>query len=566
MSTPLSKLGLLLADPADLRPMLADGLPDEATGSAPRPKKAPRGIDAFSLDAPDADPNELPLQRWGVIVPPGPEGDRALDAIAPLVRLREAEQGARAKIYRNAPVGGGLEEAAAWKTEVWQREEESERPRYLLILGEADQCTFEFQHALTNGAFVGRLHADSLDGYAAYAAKVVQWARKPSTSSLADALFHVTDDGTDATSMGRTYLVDPCADMARSALGRRRFPLGDIVELPQVEGVSDFLAGADRARPSVLLSVSHGLGGPGGAWGSVDQQRALQGALIVTGDESQGKDRLLTADRIARARFLPGGLWFCVACFGAGTPDRSVFYPWLAELRKVGAYRGRLDRVLESLPVEGSPPFLAAMPKAALANPEGPLAIVGHIDLAWTFSFTSSDLNRPTQGRAGRIFSSMQAMTRGSRAGVALDALMRSYREVNDELTAGYQAEEDARVWNRPSPIDPRRRGAAFMLRNDLRGYVLLGDPAVRLPLEGSGAREVPVAREEAVIVPPIARSLAAGPARDPMEMERAVHAMIRGDEAPRAIAARHGISRADLDAWVERYCAGGREALAKGN
>jgi hypothetical protein len=79
-------------------------------------------------------------------------------------------------------------------------------------------------------------------------------------------------------------------------------------------------------------------------------------------------------------------------------------------------------------------------------------------------------------------------MARGSRAGVALDALMRSYREVNDELLAGYHAEEDARVWKRPSPVDPMQRGSAFMLRNDLRGYVLLGDPAARLPLKGSQA------------------------------------------------------------------------------
>lgn len=77
---------------------------------------------------------------------------------------------------------------------------------------------------------------------------------------------------------------------------------------------------------------------------------------------------------------------------------------------------------------------------------------------------------------------------RGSRAGVALDALNRAYREVNDELASGYQAEEAARVWNRANPVDALTRGNAFMLRNDLRGYVLLGDPAARLPLAGSGA------------------------------------------------------------------------------
>lgn len=139
--------------------------------------------------------------------------------------------------------------------------------------------------------------------------------------------------------------------------------------------------------------------------------------------------------------------------------------------------------MLASLPRDGERPFLAALPQAALRNPDGPLAVIGHLDLAWTYSFV--DPARAAQSRASRIFSSLQSTARGSRAGVALDALMRSYREVNDELIAGYQAEADARALNRPSPVEPTHRSRAFMLRNDLRGYVLLGDPAARLPLTG---------------------------------------------------------------------------------
>jgi Helix-turn-helix domain len=50
----------------------------------------------------------------------------------------------------------------------------------------------------------------------------------------------------------------------------------------------------------------------------------------------------------------------------------------------------------------------------------------------------------------------------------------------------------------------------------------------------------------------------------DPVEMEKAVLAMLAGDEAPKAIAGRFGISREKLDRWVEIYRASGREALGK--
>ncbi|XYI00680.1 hypothetical protein ACMHYB_13340 [Sorangium sp. So ce1128] len=86
----------------------------------------------------------------------------------------------------------------------------------------------------------------------------------------------------------------------------------------------------------MLLSVSHGLGRPRSGWASVDHQRALQGSLLVGAHGSSAP--LLTAEMLQSASFLPGGLWFCVACFGAGTPEQSAFYPWLSALARKGAY------------------------------------------------------------------------------------------------------------------------------------------------------------------------------------------------------------------------------------
>ena len=62
----------------------------------------------------------------------------------------------------------------------------------------------------------------------------------------------------------------------------------------------------------------------------------------------------------------------------------------LAQLSSESAFSGSVAAVLKSLPESGQRPFLAALPQAALSNPEGPLGVLAHMDLAWTYAFTSS--------------------------------------------------------------------------------------------------------------------------------------------------------------------------------
>jgi hypothetical protein len=75
----------------------------------------------------------------------------------------------------------------------------------------------------------------------------------------------------------------------------------------------------------------------------------------------------------------------------------------------------------------------------------------------------------------------------GSRAGVALDAVVDAYRWVNDTLMTEFQEQKDAEDDGKPDPVDPATHAAHWMERNDLRGYVLLGDPAARLCLRSRG-------------------------------------------------------------------------------
>jgi hypothetical protein len=91
------------------------------------------------------------------------------------------------------------------------------------------------------------------------------------------------------------------------------------------------------------------------------------------------------------------------------------------------------------------------------------------------------------------------------------------------------------------------------MLRQDLAGYVLLGDPAVRLPIADAGGTGV-------------ARASGAGRAGGAhaaavMRAEAAVLAVLRGDSIADA-AGRHGLDRAELERLVASYRAAGRDAL----
>jgi len=480
-----SGLHLLLARADDGQPVLPAGLPEETVQGAPRPEKLPGRAEVPSLETPDANPNDLPAQRWGVVAPEGEEGEALLRALAPLVEHRERQQGAPVRVYR-VPANMDARQAVAWRRDVYQHEAvpQEERPKYLLLLGDLHQMSMEFQHVVAHGAYVGRLHvatpsgAPDLAGYRAYVEKVLASESRVGSEEAAEVLLYCADDGTYATTLGRVLLVEPCAEQVEKRWRRRHPALRSRLLNDESVDREELLRTGGAARSGVMLSVSHGLGKPRQGWSSLEQQRASQGALRLASGEA------LTAEELRNTPFLPEGMWFCLACFGAATPPRSAFQAWLTLLAREGGQKDLSREVLESLPKEGERPFLAALPQAALANPRGPLAVIGHSDLAWTYGFTAGGSSR---SRASRIAGALEVLANGSRAGVALDALMRAYREVNDGLMAEYQERQDARLEGRPDPVDPVEHATRWMERNDLRGYVLLGDPAARLCLRSAG-------------------------------------------------------------------------------
>ena len=119
---------------------------------------------------------------------------------------------------------------------------------------------------------------------------MLHWAEAPSPVDRARLLFYTSRDGTDATELGYRKLVEPC--LATCTRHQRTGALQ--VEPPRsladdgaAEGstIGRFLAHAAGVEPAVLLSVSHGLGVREGGWLSAEDQRTLQGALLLPGHE-----------------------------------------------------------------------------------------------------------------------------------------------------------------------------------------------------------------------------------------------------------------------------------------
>jgi len=460
---------LLLADPEEHRPVLPpDALGRDAVARIPRlEERLPR---PEHLGDPGGNPNALAHQRWGVIAPKGSTGDALLESIRPLIDLRSEQQGSPVRVYRASP--GGAAEANEWVRTTYHSESvpEDERPSYLLILGDLADVSAELQQRLSAGACVGRLCFDGPEGYRAYVDKVLRHEKAPPKQD-ARALFFTTHDGSEATVSGYDSLVHPALELC-DAVPRRHYPVREVIEVgtPEDWAAPHLLKAARDGGPSVLFTLSHGLGPPRGGWSSPEQRRRLQGAMAF------GKEAPLTAEGVARGPFLPGGAWFFLACLSAGTPSRSAYRPWLERLRASGEYGGRVEDVLAALPAAGEPPFIAALPRAALANPEGPLAIIGHLDLAWTYGFQDAYGAR----RPARFVEVVKQLWTGRRVGVAMKAFLRFASEAESELLSLAQGDAELEKGGAPPP-EVVHRGHLWMARNDMAGYLLLGDPAVRV-------------------------------------------------------------------------------------
>jgi hypothetical protein len=535
---------------------LVEAAPEVAKGSGARPLTSPD---------PGGDPSSLRDQGWGVIAPRGEEGDRLLALIRPLLEQRAADQDGEVAEYRVPPDLTAVQAAQWIDRKLIGNELQAAIPGYLLVLGGPEQVSFELQQALAFEFNVGRLGFSADPDkrhearYEAYVEKLLRAERAP--EGAARATYFTVRDGTAATELGHRMLMQPCIADAEAQRAAGRFPVSELAAIEEhdpVRAADRWLAAAAGVGPGVLFSCSHGVGAPRDGWKKPELRRELQGAPCLGGGQH------LEAEVLARSPFVPNGVWLMFACFGAGTPRISAYHHWLRRLQAHGEHADDLAPVKASLPGDGEPPFLAKAAQAALANPAGPLAIISHLDLAWSYGFC--DLEKMSQGERHRRFYEVVAqLVKGTRVGLAMDSLRSERSKVRAEIMAAVDAEARGEAME----DHQARLGHRWMMLQDLDGYVALGDPAARLQVARAQARKrgaaaaAPAPERSGAVELVSAPASASAPGIDPGAIQRAVHELIAGRATAEQLATTHGVAPAIVEEWRRVYTEAGLRAVA---
>jgi hypothetical protein len=334
-------------------------------------------------------------------------------------------------------------------------------PYYLLLVGSPQAIPYRFQYHLDVQHAIGRIHfvdengADDLDAYANYARGVI--AAETEAPVPRRAVFVGVQNPDDkATTLSAAELVQPLADkVAADQPGwQLQTLLGDAAKKEDLKRV---LGGGDT--PALLFTASHGVGFP------ADDPRQLphQGALLCQDwpgpTQHQGEipqDFYFAGDDLGADARLLGLIAFHFACYGAGTPQLDDFaHSAFTEPKPIAPH-----------------PFVAALPQRLLGHPNGgALAVVGHVERAWGYSF----LWQQTGRQLGVFSSTLKRLMDGHPIGSAVEFFNERYAELATTLSSELEDVKFGKI--------PDEYGLAEMwtAHNDARSYAIVGDPAVRL-------------------------------------------------------------------------------------
>lgn len=440
------------------------------------------GVDAARLD--DA--------GWGVIFAEDAD-PRLLEALQPLLELRRQQSGDRFRLYSGSRGyrGGGRDTKSKFlvrsgATAAGPVSPEAV-PYYLLIVGSPEKIPFEFQHQLDVQYAVGRVHFETLEEYARYARSVVAAEHTAPARPQRLSFFDVANPGDRATQLSSRQLIAPLHE-----LFQKSEPGWEVTRVAAEQAAKARLRELLRAdAPALLFTASHGMEfSPGGR-----EQRSHQGALLCQdwpGSSHSGpipREHYLSAEDIDDSASLHGMMLFLFACYSAGTPERDSF-----------------QRDAQAAP-RAPQPFVAALPQRLLSHPAGgALAVIGHIDRAWGYSFAGSSGEK--RAHTAAIESTLRRLLHGERVGYAMEYLNQRYAELATVLSDELGAIRNLRI------PDERALAELWTATQDARGYCLLGDPAVRLTRAHVEAR--------ATAASPAAVSLTQGPSASPADALRA--------------------------------------------
>ena len=400
-----------------------------------------------------ADPDDLSAVGWGVIV------DRDVpsqirQALEPLVDLRRQQAG---DLFQELPYAG--EEPAFFLRQYGGGRgrgplDPRRLPYYLLLVGDAENLSFDLQFALDQQRAVGRVHFESPDDAGRWAQSVTM--AEETTVEARLSVFAPSHDDDRLTESSVAHLASPLAD-----------------EFAEQSGWQVTRALARTATKSRLKQL---LDDPGGLFFSAGhamrydhghrRQTTHQGSLVCA--DWPGPDRwrgpliddfLFGAEDLSPESRLAGCIAFCYACYSLGTPRYDLF---------VRPNRERL-RIAER-------PFLSRLSQRMLRHPQGGLAaLVGYVDQTFESSF-----RRLMDGQRITTFvSALSAVARGHRLGGALECFAQRYAELATDIAESLWTTPEAEM----SEEQLQQLDDLWHAFQDARSFGVLGDPAARLQI-----------------------------------------------------------------------------------
>jgi hypothetical protein len=338
-----------------------------------------------------------------------------------------------------------------------------EPPYYLLIVGNPQQIPFRFQSFLSSSFAVGRLDFETLDELAAYVEKILALEKSIQPTVKRQAVFLAPDGGEgDATFFSRRYMAEPLSHLVENML---HLPVARLFgDNATHSRFQDVLL---TASPALIYTASHGLGAINQP---LEVQKQLNGAIVCQQDGSDQsiQERLFSANDIVMEKsFLNGGVFFQFACFSYGTPSLSDFSHWR---NKPGSTQNT------------SSDFVATFPRRMLAHSKGPIAFIGHVDMAWLYGFADPgemDMEEWWNPRLKPFAQALEGLLTTQPVGLALQEMNKRYNNLNAYLTNLFDLIHQEE--SRNTKMLMKKIAYSYVVRNDAQNFMIFGDPAVRL-------------------------------------------------------------------------------------